>query len=89
MSTIVRTRIVKIGNSQGIRIPKLLLDQTRLAGEVELEPQGGQLVVRPAHPARHGWDTAFRAMAERADDELLDADLLPPSSWDEEEWEWS
>ncbi len=34
------------------------------------------------------WPEAFRRMAERGDDALLDADLASSSQWDEEEWEW-
>jgi len=33
----MRATIVRIGNSQGIRIPKVVLEQTRLHGEVDLE----------------------------------------------------
>jgi antitoxin MazE len=88
MSTIVRTRIVKIGNSQGVRIPKLLLEQTSIGEEVELELRGEQIVLRPAYRARHGWEQAFKAMAEQGDDELLDGDVIVPAAWDEEEWVW-
>ena len=35
----MKTRIVSIGNSQGIRIPKLLLEQTGLSGEVEIRAE--------------------------------------------------
>jgi antitoxin (DNA-binding transcriptional repressor) of toxin-antitoxin stability system/antitoxin component of MazEF toxin-antitoxin module len=44
----MKARIVRIGNSQGIRIPKPLLEQTGLADEVELEVEGDCLVVRAA-----------------------------------------
>lgn len=88
MSTIVKAHIVKIGNSQGIRIPKFLLEQTNLGEEVELELQQGQIVIRPAYRVRHGWEEAFKAMAEQNDDELLDGDDLVSTAWDEEEWEW-
>jgi antitoxin component of MazEF toxin-antitoxin module len=44
---VLKTRIVRIGNSRGIRIPKALLEQTGLTGQVELLVQGGQLVIRP------------------------------------------
>jgi len=37
MSTVTRARIVKIGNSQGIRSPKFLLEQADFGEEVELE----------------------------------------------------
>ena len=83
------TRIVKIGNSQGIRIPKLLLEQSGLRDEVELEVQNQNLIIRPKRGVREGWDIAFRTMAEQGDDQLLDKDYLTDqSSWDEEEWEW-
>ncbi len=88
MSTVIKTRIIKIGNSQGIRIPKLLLEQTNLGEEVELELQQDQIVVRPIHSVRHYWEKAFQAMAEQGDDELLDDDILVSTVWDEEEWEW-
>jgi antitoxin MazE len=82
-----KTRLIKIGNSQGVRIPKPLLKQANLSEEVILETRPHQIIIRPAHPPRQDWDAAFRAMAERHDDELLDEDLLP-TQWDEEEWEW-
>jgi len=88
MPIVVKTRIIKIGNSQGIRIPKLLLEQTNLGEEVELELQRDQIVVRPAHHARHNWEDEFKAMAERGDDKLLDSDVVIPTVWDDKEWEW-
>lgn len=90
MPTAVRTRIIRIGNSQGIIIPRLLLEQVHLAKdeEVELELQPDQIVVRPTYEARQGWDAAFKAMADREDDEMLDGDVSSTTDWDEEEWVW-
>lgn len=87
MSNAVRTRLIQIGNSRGIRIPKLLLDQAGLTVEVELKAQPDRLVVRSSRPPRHGWDERFKAMAEAGDDKLLDQPL-PSTMWDEQEWEW-
>jgi antitoxin MazE len=84
----MKARIVKIGNSQGVRIPKLLLERSHLAGEVELEAQDSQIIIRSAKQPRQDWASAFRAMAERGDDKLLDKDLLAQSQWDEDEWQW-
>ena len=83
----VRTRIIKIGNSQGIRIPKPLLEQSGLEGEVELEVEPNRIVIQRASHPRQEWETAFAAMAEHGDDTLLDADLSD-ATWDEEEWQW-
>jgi antitoxin MazE len=84
----IRARIIKIGNSQGIRIPKPVLEQVGLRGEVEIDVQAGRLVVSPAAAARAGWAVAFSAMAQAGDDELLDGDDPLPTLWDEQEWEW-
>jgi antitoxin MazE len=84
----MKTHIVRIGNSRGVRIPKPLLEQTGLAGEVEITAEDGSLVIRPVRKPRDGWAAAFQEMARRGDDALLDG--VPPtlSAWDEDEWEW-
>ena len=84
----MKTKIVRIGNSQGIRIPKSLLHQCHLDGPVEVDVQGNQLVVRSASRPRSGWDEAFRAMHEAGDDRLLDREGTSTSRWDHEEWHW-
>ncbi len=82
----VRTQIVKIGNSRGIRIPKLLIDQTGLDREVEIAVERGRLVIRPVLRPRGDWEARFREMSAHGDDALLDAPVS--TKWDEEEWEW-
>lgn len=84
----MRTRIVKIGNSQGIRIPKLLLERSKLAEEVELEAEDNRIIIRSTKEPRQDWKRAFRAMAERNDDVLLDSDSPSQNRWDEEDWQW-
>ncbi len=86
MSKSIRTRIVKIGNSQGIRIPKVLLEESGIEAEVEIEFQGDHLKIRKAKRSRTGWNEAFRAMATQQDDILLDE--VQSTDWDQFEWEW-
>ena len=88
MQTTVKAQIIKIGNSQGIRIPKPILEQLGFKDEVELEILPDQLVIRSSHPPRSGWDEQFQAMAERGDDQLLDEEGSSLTEWDEVEWEW-
>jgi antitoxin MazE len=83
----VRTRIVRIGNSRGIRIPKALLEESGLSDEVDLRVQDGTLVIAPVDQPRRGWDEAFAAMALAGDDGLLDA-AVTTTDFDEESWEW-
>ncbi len=83
----VRARIVRIGNSQGIRIPKPLIEQAGLEGEVELHAEDGRIVIVAARRgARAGWAEAARAMREGGEDGLLDDPL--PTRFDDQEWEW-
>ena len=84
----MKARIVRVGNSRGIRIPKPLIEQTGLSDEVTIEAEGSSLVIRAARRARAGWAEAFRAMAAAGDDRLLDADAMPPPEWDRREWQW-
>jgi antitoxin MazE len=84
----MKTRIVRIGNSQGIRIPKMLLEQTGLRGQVEISAQDDALIIRPARRPREGWIASFQEMARRGDDALLDDASPCLSTWDEDDWEW-
>lgn len=87
MSTVIKTRLIKIGNSHGVRIPKVVRDQVGLTDAIELEIQGAQLVVRSSSAPRAAWADQFRQMAEHHDDALLDP-AIPTTTWDETEWEW-
>lgn len=83
-----KTRIVRIGNSKGVRIPKPLLEQTCLPEEVVISAEGGCLVIRPTMRPRADWASAFREMASRGDDALLDNVAPSLSEWDEGQWKW-
>lgn len=86
MGNAVKARVVRIGNSRGIRIPKVWLEQLKIGEEVELSVQKGGLTIRPARRPREGWAEAFRQMAAHGDDRLLDQPT--PTKWQVEEWEW-
>ena len=79
-------RIVRIGNSRGIRLPKALLEQAELGEDVELLAERGRIVVRAVRRTRDGWADAARAMHEQGDDRLLDAPAT--TRFDREAWEW-
>ena len=85
-NAVVKTRIIKIGNSRGLRLPKVWLDQLGFDAEVQVAVQSDQLVIRSARHPRHDWDEQFRAMARHGDDRLLDK--ATPTQWDTDEWKW-
>jgi len=86
MSKSIQTQIVEIDNSQGIRIPKSLLEQIGISEAVEIEVHGDRIVIRAAQKPRAGWEEAFAKMAEQNDDVLLDD--VTTTEWQEFEWEW-
>ena len=81
----MKAQIIQIGNSQGIRIPKVLLEESRISGEVEVELHPDGILIRNAQKPRSGWDEAFKAMAENEDDEL---DAAVATAFEKKEWQW-
>jgi antitoxin MazE len=68
----MKTTIRRMGNSQGVLIPKPLLAQLGLENEVDMEVENDAIVLRrPRHKAREGWAEASKALAESGDDALL------------------
>ena len=86
MSKPYETHLFKIGNSQGIRIPKVLLQQVNLTGKVSIEVVDATLVLRQVRSTRQAWDAAFKQMTNNRDERLLDSAPLS-TAW-EDEWQW-
>ena len=82
----MKTRIVRIGNSRGIRLPKVVLEEAQLADEVELRAERGRIVICAATKPRAGWAEAARRMHARGEDQPLDPPMA--TRFDREEWEW-
>ena len=81
----MKTKIVRIGNSQGIRIPKPLLEEADLGEEVELRLAPEGLVIERVDGRRRGWS---EAAAELALSQASHEDPFVPSEFDETEWQW-
>lgn len=89
ISVAMKTKLIRIGNSQGVRIPKPVIEEIGLSGEIEMILEDNQIILRSAEETRKNWDQAFEKMAENQDDQLLDeAETEQPSEWDETEWTW-
>ena len=86
MSTL-KTEIVRIGNSRGIRIPKPLIEQCGLEGTVELSIENDRLVISPGSHLRQGWAETFRKAGSSETDELL-LEPMSLSEFDGKEWTW-
>jgi len=81
----MKTHLVRIGNSRGIRLPKPLISQAGLTDEVELHLKDGAILIESASLPRSGWAEAAKAMHNRAEDVLFPSN---PTRFDEKEWVW-
>ena len=84
----IKVKIIPIGNSRGIRLPKSLIEQYNMKDNLLLEAKKDSIVIRPVENPRAGWERAFKKMRRREDDVLLDEEIEFFSEWDQEEWKW-
>jgi len=82
----MKARLIRIGNSRGVRLPKAIIAQAGLTEEVELGVRDGAIIIARATSARSGWADAARQMRQRDEDQLLAAPI--PTRFDEKEWKW-
>lgn len=82
----MKCQIIQIGNSQGIRIPKILLEESGVSGEVDLELHPEGILIRNIQRPRSGWEQAFKAMAENDESEL--AGGAAGTLFDKKDWQW-
>ena len=82
----MKARIVRIGNSRGVRIPKPLLEEAGLEDEVQLTLGPDGILISPAVVARAGWAEAAALVRDRGEAGLLDERI--PTQFDESSWEW-
>ena len=72
----MKIKLIKIGNSFGIRLPKNVIEECGFKEELNLSVRQGAVVITPIVPPRMGWK------------ELLqdEANFRPIKA--EGEWEW-
>jgi len=81
--------LVKIGNSQGIRIPKAIINQAHLEGkELKFEVLNGGLFIAPVHQPRKGWAESINTILATHGEELNDSEWLEAELINDDELEW-
>ena len=81
----MRSQIIQIGNSQGIRLPKIILEQSGISGEIEIDVRADGILIRNAAVPRSGWEAAFRSMAENDDEDSVEA---TETEFERKDWQW-
>ncbi len=81
--------LVKIGNSQGVRIPKPLIKQAHLEGkELKFQVLNGGLFITPVLQPREGWENAINKILLAEGAEHLDQEWLNSELTSNKELEW-
>ena len=82
----MKTDLIRIGNSRGVRIPKPLIEQAGLGETVDLRVENDRIVIAKERRSREGWEKAFRAATSNdAEELLLDG---AANEFDAKEWRW-
>ncbi len=82
----MKARLVRIGNSRGVRLPKPLIEEAGLTDEVEVRVRDGAIVIMSTARPRYGWGEAARQMRQRGEDRLLEEPT--PTHFEDEDWKW-
>lgn len=80
-----KTKIVTIGNSKGVRIPKAMLEKANMVGDVVLLYEANQIVISNTKQVRDGWEASF---AKSSQDEDLDLKAFRDIDLVDEETDW-
>jgi antitoxin MazE len=87
----MKAKLVRIGNSKGIRLPSSVIKECSLEYEVDLQVKDGAIIIRSAAAPRTGWSEAFGRAEEKSAkptaQEFSDIEDAK-NDWDESEWEW-
>ena len=83
----MKARLVRIGNSRGVRLPKPMIEEANLSDEVEVHVRNGTVVITSSSRPRTGWAEAARRMRRRGGGALLDQPT--PTRFDVEDWRWT
>lgn len=78
----MKVSVIRIGNSKGIRLNKMLLEKYQIEDEVELILEPEAIMIRPITKPRQDWDQAFAKMRNKGDDTLLIDSVLDSDDWD-------
>ena len=83
------TTLIRIGNSQGIRIPKAIIEQARLVDkQLEFKIIDDGLLIQPVKKNREGWKEQFDKTPELQESSASDQEWLEAPLVAEEDWEW-
>jgi antitoxin MazE len=81
--------LIQIGNSQGVRIPKAIIEQSQLSDkELEFKVLDEGLLIHPLSKPRQGWKKQFEKVNSDDTESDIDQEWLNAPLVEDEDWEW-
>lgn len=77
----MQAKLIRIGNSQGVRLSKTVIEQAHLGEELDIEVRGDAVIIRPAHGVRAGWGAAAVVCHDAGEDDLADWGVTTGDDW--------
>jgi antitoxin MazE len=83
------TTLIRIGNSQGVRIPKAIIEQAQLEyKELVSKVIDNGLLIQPVQKPRQGWQQKFDKALQPQESDSSDQDWLDAPLVDNQHWKW-
>ena len=82
----MKAKLVQIGNSRGVRLPKPMIEEAKLNDEVDIHVREGAIIITSSPNLRSGWAESAKQLHDRGDDVMLDDSIA--TTFDETEWKW-
>jgi len=84
--TQMKAKLVQIGNSRGVRLPKPMIEEAGLKDDVDIHVKEGSIIITSNLKQRSGWAESARQMHDHHEDILIDE--ATSTVFDETEWKW-
>jgi antitoxin MazE len=82
----MKAKLIQIGNSRGVRLPKPLIMDAGLVDEVDIQLRDGSIVITSTRKLRAGWSESAKLLHDRKQDSPIDSPSM--TQFDKTEWQW-
>jgi antitoxin MazE len=80
----MKSNLIKIGNSKGVRINSSIIKECELDNEVEIQVVNKKIIITAVKEPRTGWNKSFENMHKNNEDILL---INNGNAFDKD-WKW-
>ena len=80
----MKTNLIKIGNSKGVRIASSIIRECELGNEIEIKVIDKKVIIEALKEPRSNWNNSFKKMHKNNEDILISEG----SNNFDKDWEW-